>query len=183
VSATPYQINLLQHTLGLSERRREPYRNHFVAGHGHSDIPHLEALERAGMMERRPSPKFLPDDDIVFAVTDAGREVAIAALPSPPKRTRYDEYLDADGCAGDSFGEFLCGRGLPQFETRREFTRDPRFPDVNDLVWVTQHRMFRLRRNDWAFSSERDVQGEWCVTQKEAKASYKAALKSKREST
>lgn len=177
---TSYQISLLQHTLGLRVDRRESYRNHFVAGTGHSDMRHLEALERAGLMERRRTPSFLPEDDVVFAATDAGHEVALAALPEPKPRTRYEDYLDADGYAGDSFGEFLCGRGLPQIETRREFTRDPRYPTVNDLVWVTQHRMFRLRRNDWAFSTERDVQGEWMPTKREAKVSYKAALKAKR---
>jgi hypothetical protein len=181
---TPYQISLLHHTLGLNERRREPYRNHFVAGDGHHDMYHLSVLERAGLMERRATPKFLEPGDIVFAVTEAGREVAIAALPEPKppaKRTRYEDYLDADGCGGDSFGEYLCGRGLPEFETQREFKRDPSRPDVNDLVWVTEHRMYRLRRNDWSFSRERDVQGEWCITKKEAKASYKAALKAYKE--
>ncbi|CAE6899891.1 hypothetical protein [Paraburkholderia domus] len=178
--ATPYQIELLQHTLGLSEQRRESYRNYFVAGHGHSDMRHLEALERSGLMERRRSPAFLADGDIVFAATDAGREAAIAALPAPRKRTKADDWRDRDGC--ESFGEFLCGRRLPQIETRREFKQDPRRSDVNDLVWVTEHRMFRLHRNDWAFSTERDVQGEWMPTKKDAKASYKAALKARASS-
>ena len=153
--ATPYQIELLQHTLGLSEQRRESYRNHFVAGNGHSDMRHLEALERAGLMERRPAPPFLHDGDIVFAATDAGRETAIAALPVPRKRTRYEEYLDADGCAGDSFGEFLCGMRLPEFETRRDMRRDSRY----GFVTVTEYRMFR-RAERWT----RDVQVGWCTT-------------------
>ncbi|MBB5508106.1 hypothetical protein [Paraburkholderia atlantica] len=174
--ASPYQISLLQHTLGLSERRREPYRNHFVAGHGHSDMRDLEALEQAGLMERRPSPKFLDAGDIVFAATDAGREAAIAALPEPTpsaKRSRYQEYLDADGCAGDSFTEFLCGRQFPIFESRRA-----PFDQKGDRFGY-QHRMYRLGKEMWCYA--RDVEGEWCATMKDAKASYKAALKASKQ--
>lgn len=167
--ATPYQVSLLHHTLGLSERRREPYRNHFVASEKHSDIRHLEALERAGLMERRPAPKFLNQGDIVFAVTDAGHEAALAALPKPRKRTRYEEYLDADGCGGDSFGEFLCGSKLPQFESEYDY-RAGRY-----------HYRYRMYRRAYAHDYDRhgyrDVESEWCATKKDAKASYKAALK------
>lgn len=169
MQATPYQISLLQHTLGLSERSREPYRNHFVAGNGHDDMRDLEALERAGLMERRRTPAFLADGDIVFAATDAGRETAIAALPEPEplrKRTRYEDYLDADGCAGDSFGEFLCGDRLPKFERRTPFLGSWR---------DTEYRMYR--NHAFPYDFQRDVEGDWRKTMKEAKASYKAALK------
>jgi hypothetical protein len=166
---TPYQAELLQHTLGLSAQRRESYRNHFVAGNGHSDMRHLEALERAGLMERRKSPRFLDDGDIVFAATESGHAAAIAALPEPEVRKvgRYEDYLDADGCAGDSFGEFLCGVRLPEFEHREAY----RGEQGNRYGRV--YRMFRYANHYF----ERDVQGEWRATMKEAKASYKAALK------
>lgn len=170
---TPYQISLLHHTLGLSEHRRESYRNHFVAGDGHHDMYHLAVLERAGLMERRSTPKFLEPGDIVFAATDAGREAAIAGLPEPTppaKRTRYEDYLDADGCAGDSFGEFLCGVRLPEFESRQDLRRDERY----GVRAITEYRMYR-RYDYWT----RDVQGGWCATKKDAKASYKAALKAR----
>lgn len=163
MSVTPYQLGLLLHTLGLSEHRRESYRNHFVAGEGHDDMPHLEALERVGLMERRPSPRFLDPGDIVFAATDAGREAAIAALPEPRKRSRYEEYLDADG--SESFGEFLCGYRLPKIETRRDFLGNNR-----------EYRMYR-NLDRWV----RDVEGWWAPTMKEAKASYKTALKARRQ--
>jgi hypothetical protein len=168
VNATPYQIGLLQHTLGLNERRRESYRNHFVAGNGHSDMPHLEALERAGLMERRPSPRFLDAGDIVFAATDAGHDAAIAALPEPRKRTKADDWRDRDGC--ESFGEFLCGDKLPKFERRRapRGEKGDRFGD--------QHRMFRMRAAYWS-DYQREIEGDWCPTMKEAKVSYKAKLK------
>ncbi|WP_250507641.1 hypothetical protein [Caballeronia sp. GAFFF3] len=165
---TPYQIELLQHTLGLRADRRESFRNHFVAGAGHHDMRHLEALEQAGLMERRTTPRFLDDGDTVFAATDAGHQAALAALPEPRNRTRYEDYLDADGCAGDSFGEFLCGVRLPEYETRRDLRRDER----HGVVTITEYRMFR-RADYWT----RDVQGGWCQTKKDAKASYKEELK------
>lgn len=169
MSATPYQIELLQHTLGLSVDRRESYRNHFVAGHGHSDMRHLEALERAGLMERHRSPGFLADGDIVFAATDAGHEVALAALPEPKPRTRYDDFMDYD--SSGSFDEYLCGGKLPEFETRKAYRKtDPQDRCGN------QYRMFR-HADRWTC----DVEGDWCATKKEAKASYKAALKAKKE--
>lgn len=178
--ATPYQVELLHHTLGLSERRREPYRNYFVASEKHSDIHHLEALEHAGLMERRPAPKFLNQGDIVFAATDAGHEAAIAALPKPRKRTRYEEYLDADGCGGDSFGEFLCGSKLPEFESRQApyGQKDGRWGYMGGDRCGNQYRMFRRAyAHAYDYRGYRDVEGEWCATKKDAKASYKAALK------
>ncbi|WP_109479125.1 hypothetical protein [Paraburkholderia sp. C35] len=172
--ATPYQIELLQHTLGLSGKTRgnhTPHRNHFVAGNGHHDMKHLEALEGLGLMERRPSPGFLVDGDIVFAATDIGRSTALAALPEPKPRTKYEDYLDADGCAGRNFGEFLCGGRLPEYESRQAYGNAPR--DRRGY----EYRMFR--RTAWIghWSSVREVEGDWCKTMKEAKASYKAALK------
>lgn len=111
------QVELLHHTLGLSIDRRESYRNYFVAGPGHHDMPDLEALEALGLMTRSRAPKFCADGDIVFRATDAGRAVALDSLPPPPKRTRYGEWLDADCC--ESFGEFLCGSRLPTLDARR----------------------------------------------------------------
>lgn len=164
---TDYQISLLHHTLGLSEHRRESYRNHFVAGDGHSDMRHLEALERVGLMERRRSPGFLADGDIVFAATDTGREAAIAALPAPKKRTKADDWYDRDGC--ESFGEFLCGSRLPEYESRQPWRHEGLKTGRGGYQW----RMFRCRYH----RIETEIAGEWCATKKDAKASYKAALK------
>lgn len=168
---TKYQIGLLQHTIGISEFNQASHRNHFVAGKGHSDMPHLELLCGMALMERARRPAFLPEDDVVFRVTEEGRRLAVAALPEPKKRTRYEEYLDADGCAGDSFGEFLCGIRLPQVETRDHWTYGmPRS--------ITQYRMYRqVWDSYYRIPGGRDVQGEWAATKKDAKASYKAALK------
>lgn len=157
MSATAQQVSLLHHTLGLRPDRRESTRNHFVAGQGHHDRPDLEALEASGLMARGRTPKFCDPEDIVFYVTDAGREVAMRELPEPPKRTRYGEYLHADSC--DSFGEFLCGYRLPTFQSRH----------LGSCKWE-----YRMSRGD-CYSDWR-VDGEWCATKKDAKASYKAAL-------
>lgn len=77
---TPYQLELLSHTLGIAERCRRHNRNHFVAGLGDRDLPHLEALTLSGLMKRVRTPAFLADGDMVFAATEAGIDAAVAAL-------------------------------------------------------------------------------------------------------
>lgn len=59
MTPTSYQISLLQHTIGVRPDQRNPHRNHFVAGSGHHDMPHLEKLVVGGLMEVRRSPAFL----------------------------------------------------------------------------------------------------------------------------
>lgn len=154
-------MNVLRHTLGLTRGRREPFRNHFVAGDGHHDIPALEELERYGLMKRCRTPGFCSQDEVVFAATAIGKDFAIASLPPETKRTKYGEYLHAD--THDSFSDFL-GICKPQYEWRRDGSR-----------W--EYRMYRLK------SYSRDVEGDWAPTQKEAKASYKAALKARLQAT
>lgn len=79
---TDYQLKLLHHTLGLRPDRREPTRNHFVAGLGHDDLRHLDDMVRAGLMKLQMTPSFLADGDMVFAATSAGIDAAVAALES-----------------------------------------------------------------------------------------------------
>lgn len=154
------QIELLHHTLGLSPRRREPYRNHFVAGPGHHAQADLLELVRLGLMERARAPSFLDADDQVFRVTDAGKAVAQQELPDPPKLTRYLEWIESD--CPCSFGDWLLGASqLPRVEYAG--TRS-----------APLYRMYRIQAGE---SWYRDVQGDWCATKKAAKASYKAALK------
>ncbi|WP_206093553.1 hypothetical protein [Pandoraea sp. ISTKB] len=171
---TRSQLGILQHALGIRIRGDKSYRNHFVAGPGHHDYSDLMALVRAGMMREHPASQ-ITGGDPWFDVTGSGWTTAFDALPEPPKppkRSRYDEFLDADGCLGDSFGEFLCGGRLPEFESRNDLRRD----DSGRLIWITEYRMFR-NFDFWT----RDVQGGWCSTKKDAKASYKAALKASKE--
>lgn len=130
-------------------------------------MPHLEALESAGLMMRGRAPRFLDAGDVVFMTTDAGRELAIASLPEPPKRTRIDEWYDRD--CSESFGEFLCGDRLPQFESRDAQPGRPRGR------WGYEYRVYR--NGQYPLHARREVEGEWCATKKAAKASYKAALK------
>ena len=157
---TIQQAEILWHTLGLKPSHRESNRNHYVAGPGHYAMPDLEALETSGLMRRTRRPAFLDPDDVVFAVTDSGRELALACLPPAAVPTRYDEFLDS---GGDSFGEFLCGCKLPRLEI--DWTRS-----------VCTYRMYRRIWDEHIRGMVREVQGEWCSTKKAAKSSYKAAL-------
>lgn len=166
MTATARQLGLLHHTLGLSPESRTPYRNHFVAGEGHHDLPDLQALVGLGLMARSPTPAFCNVDDMVFHVTDAGQTLAIEMLPEPPKLTKYREWIAYD--SDFSFGEFLCGHRLPKVETASDYR------EVNGRMrFVRRHRMYRLQASSqW----RREVEGEWRPTKKDAKASYKAAL-------
>lgn len=155
MGTTQHQIELLQHTLGLRVDSRTSYRNYFVAGKGHHDMPALQALESLGLMRRASTPAFCHQEDIVFCATDAGRALAIEALPEQPKRTRYEDFLTYDGSI--SFGQYLCGNQLPLFERRS--------------TWDTvRWRMVRYSHGAV------DVAGDWSSTKKAAKASYKQAL-------
>lgn len=162
--ASAQQIELLQHTLGVDDERRVPYRNHFVAGPGHHEMHHLIALEGLGLVARTRTPAFCDSGDIVFCATEAGRTLAIARLPPIPARSRYDEFLREDG--GRTFGEHLCGVRLPRFEVRGQ--------SWNRTV---QYRMYREAYDACDRVLYREVSGEWAPTKKAAKASYKEALK------
>jgi len=157
---TQNQLGLLHHTLGVTPKRREPYRNHFVASEGHHDLDDLKALEAAGLMGRSPTPKFCDADDMVFHVTEAGRAYALDNLPHPPKLTKYGEYLEAD--YGHSFAEWL-GINPPRVEWNHKYGKESRH---------------RYVRRDWQYRTE--VAGAWKPTKKEAKASYKEALRRSR---
>lgn len=160
---TDKQLGLLRHTLGVTPKRREPYRNHFVAGPGHHDQADLEALEAAELMERAPTPKFMDADDVVFRCTAAGRAYAIDNLPLLPKQSKWEDYLDAD--YGHSFAEWL-GIERPRVECHHPYGRKP------------EYRVYRSPR-DW-LGETMPVRGEWKPTKKEAKANYKEALRQRR---
>lgn len=157
---SPRQIELLHHTLGLSPRCRESYRNHYVAGPGHHATADLLELVDLGLMERARTPSFLVADAQVFRVTDAGKAVAQQELPAPPKLTKYQQWLKAD--CPYSFGDYLLGSSpLPKVE-------------YGGTCSEPLHRMYRVEAG---YCWSRDVEGAWCRTKKGAKASYKAALK------
>ena len=151
---TDAQLALLRHTLGLSERVREPYRNFFAAGASHDDRANLLELEAAGLMTRRPLAEHFGGGDC-FHASDAGRALAIASLPPVRKRSKYEEYLDVAECY-ESFAAFL-GIEAP----RREYSYRSTGNGRRTVIRLTSRR----------------GTGEYCATLKEAKASYKAALK------
>jgi hypothetical protein len=111
----------------------------------------LLALEAAGLMTQSPAPKFCDPGDVVFRVTEAGKALALDSLPPPPKYSRYEQYLRSECC--ESFAEWL-GIEVP--------VREPSYS-------YSTPNHFRLK-------SSRAV-GDYALTMKEAKASYKAALK------
>ena len=160
IKVTPYQLGLLHHTLGVNPERREPYRNHFVASPGHHDIDHLEVLVAMGYMARGYRPAFLEDDDVVFQCTDAGRAYALVHLPQPPKRSKYEDYRRSE--SSSSFAEWM-GIDVPRV----------------DVDHRSGHQTLYRYRRDSLFSWE-NVTGEWKSTKKEAKASYKEALRKRR---
>ncbi|MCT4701192.1 hypothetical protein MUA02_04465 [Enterobacteriaceae bacterium H20N1] len=155
-------IELMQHALGINERNREPYRNYFLAGDGHTDDSKWQELVSHGFATSRPAPDFV-GGGVLYHVTDKGEALAISALPDPKKRTRYGEYLHAD--YGHSFAEWL-GINLPEFEYR-------------ETGFLTGKYEYRMLRRCWDYST--DIAGDWCETKKVAKASYKEALRKRRE--
>lgn len=152
MNITDRQLAILHHTLGLEPTKRTPYRNHYMAGPGHYAQPDLDALESAGLMRHGRAPSFCAADDVLYCCTETGQAYAIDNLPEPPKRTRYQQFMDDD--FGHSFAEWL-GIEVPKYEWRDYFTRERAV------------RMVSPRAT-----------GEWKSTQKDAKASYKLALKS-----
>lgn len=69
---TKYQKRLIEHSLG----NKTMYRNYFVASNGHVDIEELRKLCELGYMFEGATPTFAHPDDIVFHVTQKGREIA-----------------------------------------------------------------------------------------------------------
>lgn len=100
------KIDILAHTLGNGER------NYFVADQGHSDMPTLLQLESDGFMGRMATPSFLPNNDLVFYVTRAGKIWLEENRPKPPRITRdqkrYIRFLHLHDVWPDlTFKEFV----------------------------------------------------------------------------
>ncbi|EPJ3803402.1 hypothetical protein AB7W88_02595 [Providencia vermicola] len=163
---TKQQAEIMQHALGIHENNRVSNRNYFLASG--RDVESWAVLVSAGFATGQPAPSWVGGGTL-FTVTEAGAAVALAMLPAPKKvkrNNRYSLYLRAD--CGESFSEFLLGRRAPVIERRTSGNRD-------------EFRMYREKPDDYYSYLGRDVEGEWCPTQKAAKASYKQALKSARE--
>lgn len=114
IPAVDHRVDdILMHTLGLDRDRHGSYRNHFVAGPGHHDMPLLVEAERRGYMKCSAFPHSvpLPGDSRVWYCTEAGKARAAAAHAErfPPltrSKARYRRYLDS--CSDYmSFGDYL----------------------------------------------------------------------------
>lgn len=73
---TPAQIELARHALGLPNRRRKSYRNHFVTGAGLDSHAEWLAMVEAGHARRRSGSAITGGDDL-FWLTRAGARLAL----------------------------------------------------------------------------------------------------------
>ena len=141
-------------------------------------MPDLKALVALGLMGSRKPPAFCDQSEILYFATEVGESVAIAEMPpapQPPKRTKFDAYLDECECY-DGFAHFL-GINMPQYQQRGDWNsreyRMVRYPRRSVYRQYRCHYGF----TQWSLYDTLEVAGEWAPTLKEAKATYKAALK------
>lgn len=176
------QIGLLWHTLGLRPEYRDSrhvYRNRFLAGPGHDDIPDLDALVALGLMGNRKPPAFCDQSEILYFATKEGEKFAIAEMPPLPKRTKFDDYLDVSECY-EGFAHFL-DINQPMLQQRGEWgNREYRMVRYPRGSPYRQHRR-HYSLSQWSPYEQLEVSGGWAPTMKEAKASYKLALKEYRK--
>ena len=115
---TPEQLHVLQHALGCDQygRNDKPnvripnppyYRNHFCAGGKDEDT--CKELVTLGYMIQHDTTTWLPYFNC--SVTEEGIKAMREASPTPPKlsrsKKRYLEFLEADGCLGETFRDYL----------------------------------------------------------------------------
>ena len=141
-------------------------------------MPDLEALVAVGLMGSRKPPGFCDQSEILYFATEVGETFAIAEIPPappPPKRTKFDAYLDECECY-DGFAHLL-GINMPQYQQRGDWNsreyRMVRYPRRSASRQYRRHYDFA----QWSLYETLEVVGEWAPTLKEAKATYKAALK------
>ena len=111
-SLTKDEVAIILHTLGLADRGLKSYRNYFVAGPGHHDMPTLESLVSKGAMFNRDRPGFLDKAAIVFYVSPewvdkaeayARQRHAAEDAKLTRSQKRYRRYIESDGV----FNSFL----------------------------------------------------------------------------
>jgi hypothetical protein len=74
IKISQYQLDLMVHTLGGTNKDTW-CRNHFAASKDHEDYDDLISLANMELMGICPPPSFMPEDCIVFVVTDKGKEI------------------------------------------------------------------------------------------------------------
>ncbi|QZI72861.1 hypothetical protein K5F93_11505 [Pseudomonas protegens] len=182
IEATEQQIALLWHTLGLRPEcsdNRTAYRNRFLAGPGHDDVPDLEALVSQGLMGSRKPPAFCDQSEVLYFATERGEQFAIEQMPPPSKLSNFDAYLRVSDCY-EHFAQFL-DINVPLYQQRGEWRnreyRMVRYTRTSPYRHYDRHYSL----TNWSPYEKLEVAGDWAPTMKAAKASYKVALKQYRE--
>lgn len=174
---TENQWNLIAHSIGVdvphakrSLRKKEKflpdefYRNHFCSGKNTHE--EFEALEKFGLVKKVKQ----WDDQWFYFVTDEGqkefrkyfeREVTMHYVPLTKAKEKYQDYLNSDGWY--SFADYL-QIWMPEYERRSFFGSKTK----------------RIRMVSTNPNYDNQVRGEYCKDKKEAKISYKLALKNEK---
>jgi hypothetical protein len=168
---TREQLQILRHTLGLNDHDT-PSRNFFHSGPEEGD-PVLMSLKALGLMNSRKAPAFCHEGDMTFFATEEGKAYAMARQPAPKVMTLWEQFKSSDM---DKFTDFL-NIEAPKYEyftgiEKPANTRRHQTPCYQSTYGKKATRFVRMH-------SPRGV-GEWCLTQKDAKASYKAEMKARR---
>lgn len=85
------QRELARHALGLPNKRRRSYRNHFVTGEGSSDFSHWLIMAEAGLARRHKGSPLTGGDDL-FRLTTAGAKLVL----NPREKLDPEDFPDAD---------------------------------------------------------------------------------------
>ena len=93
---TPTQRKLARHALGLPNKQRRSYRNHFVTGPGSVDYREWHTMVAMGDATRRAGSALTGGDDL-FRLTRAGAESAL----EPGERLDAEDFpIPAAGARG-----------------------------------------------------------------------------------
>ena len=104
-------LSILQHALGVdSFGRGEMYRNHFVAGPGHSDFDTCMKATHDGLLAHRENEHVVGGH--IFTVTLSGKQYVRECSPRPDRKQRakdrYSRFLDLrEVCPDLTFRDFL----------------------------------------------------------------------------
>lgn len=168
IKLTEKQIDIIGHSLGvntyharLSNKPKDKflpnefYRNYYCVGSEANFTEEMIELEKIGFIE-----KWIHGKQLYFQITKEGieyfkdyfiEEITSKRKPISKSEERYNDYLDAD--YADNFKEYL-GIQLPEKQYGKGGIR------------------FKSTKYD-------DVHGEFCQKLKDAKLSYKVALRNK----
>lgn len=168
VTISEKQIDIIGHSLGvnayharLSNKPKDKflpdefYRNYYCVGSSANFTDDMIDLEQRGFID-----KWMHGKQLYFQITKEGinyfknyfiEEITSKQKPITKSEKKYNEYLDAD--CGDNFSDFL-GIELPE----REWSKDG----------------VRLVSTKY-----KGLHGDFCKKLKDAKLSYKIALRNK----